>query len=210
MLRNIMSMGAKAILGLAIVSFATPTEALAQKHGGGHGGGGHHGGSSTWHGGSGWHHGGSNWGHGYYNGGYYGYYPGYYYGGWGAYWPYYLGYALPYRGYSSSYGYYPDYSYYPDYGYDEGYVAAPVESARINVRVPPDATVLVNGVRMRQTGPVRQYVTPPLEPGYQYSYEIRASWMTPAGAMNNSRTVWVNPGDNITVNLNLTAPAAFY
>ena len=131
MLRNIMSMGAKAILGLAIVSFATPTEALAQKHGGGHGGGGHHGGSSTWHGGSGWHHGGSNWGHGYYNGGYYGYYPGYYYGGWGAYWPYYLGYALPYRGYSSSYGYYPDYSYYPDYGYDEGYVAAPVESARI-------------------------------------------------------------------------------
>jgi len=205
MLRNIISLGAKAVLGLAIISFAAPTEALAQKHGGGHGGG-HHGGSGTWQGGSGWHHGGSNWG--YYNGGYY--------GGWGGVWPYYFGYGSPNRGYYRDYGYYPnynyypDYRYYPDYGYDEGYVAAPVEAARINVQVPPDATVLVNGIGMTQTGPVRQYVTPPLEPGYQYSYEIRASWMTPSGPMNNARTVWLNPGDNITVNLNRTAPASSY
>ena len=74
------------------------------------------------------------------------------------------------------------------------------------MQVPPDARVLVNGVQMSQTGPVRQYVSPPLEPGYQYAYEIRASWMTPAGPVSNARTVWVYSGENIVVNLNRAPP----
>ena len=208
MLRNILSLGTKAVLGLVLL--ATPSVALAQRHGGGHGGGGHHG-TSSWHGGNNWNHGGGNWNHGYYNS--YGYrYP--YYNNYGYRYPYWWGLGLGWPswggyGYRSGEYYYPNYDngYYPDYGYDNTYVSAPVEAARINVEVPPDATVLVNGVQMSQTGPVRQYVTPPLEPGYQYNYEIRASWMTPSGPVNNARTVWVNPGDNVMVDLNTAPPA---
>ncbi len=76
-----------------------------------------------------------------------------------------------------------------------------MEPARITVQVPPDATVTINGARMNQTGSTRQYVSPPLKSGYQYTYEIRASWRTPAGPVSNGRTVWLNPGDDITVNL---------
>jgi uncharacterized protein (TIGR03000 family) len=208
MFRNIASITAKAALGLAIVCWAAPSDAWARGHGSSHGGSSH---GSSHHSGSGsWNHGG-NWNHGnngYYRGGYYGRgLPFYGYGGYGS----------PYRGgyYGYDGGYYPSYDYsYPDYGYpnsgyDQAVVTGPVEPARINIRVPSDARVAVNGVPMAQTGPVRQYVSAPLEAGYQYSYDIRASWMTPAGPVNNSRTVWVNPGDNVTVNLNM-APSAPY
>lgn len=192
MLHDIISFAAKAVLGVGLLVWPISGTALARgqgHHSSGQHSGGHQGGSSNWH------HGGSNWNGGYYGGGYFRGYP----------YLYNYGYRYPYRG---GYGYYPytDYGYYPDYGYnyDDSYVTAAVEPARITVQVPPDATVLVNGVRMSQTGTVRQYVTPPLEGGYQYSYEVRASWMTPAGPINNSRTVWVDPGDNVVVDLNRT------
>src|SRR5205823_1541980 len=99
--------------------------------------------------------------------------------------------------------YYPEYyaSYYnpvaPDWYYDttvrlpEEYAppmppadgrAAPADtSVHLTVRVPAGADILVDGVETRQTGPVRQFVSPPLSAGNEYMYEITARWTVPNG-----------------------------
>jgi hypothetical protein len=88
------------VSGLALaacVGLVSPTEALAQ----GHGGGGFHGGSG-FHGGGGFH-GGRGWGFRGFHGGFYpgfGFYSPYWFGGFD---PYYYGYAYPYP-YSYDYG----------------------------------------------------------------------------------------------------------
>jgi uncharacterized protein (TIGR03000 family) len=49
--------------------------------------------------------------------------------------------------------------------------------AVIVVRLPdPEAEVLFDGVMTKQTGAVRRYVSPPLEPGKAFSYTVTAKW----------------------------------
>jgi uncharacterized protein (TIGR03000 family) len=159
-------------------------------HGGGHGGGvGHAGPHGGFHGG--FHH------HAFYGGGFYlgiGY-------PWGYYYPGYYGYYGP-----------PYYSAYP--------VAAPVAVghpslstpetlpppsaapgpfARIEVRVPDDAEVWFEEVRTAQTGPIRQFVSPRLEPGEEYAYEIRARWLEDGRSVTRSRRIMVQAGRNVRV-----------
>jgi uncharacterized protein (TIGR03000 family) len=54
--------------------------------------------------------------------------------------------------------------------------APPPEPARIEVTVPAGAEIWFNGAKTRQTGERRLFVSPPLEPGERYSYEVKARW----------------------------------
>jgi uncharacterized protein (TIGR03000 family) len=129
--------------------------------------------------------------HGRFHGGVW-WYPGYY-GDYGA-WPYYSG------DYPSD-----DYSAYDD-GYDSGYlhvfgdgaqdysngatsadhsqVVYPMEEAgvhtdvttKVTIKVPADAQVWFDGAPTKSTGTSREFQTPPLTHGRQYSYEVRARW----------------------------------
>jgi len=145
-----------------------------------------------------------------YNRGYgsYGYYPSY--GTYGAYWPYYGGNYANY--YSNNYYYSPgayDYPYGYDYpAYDTSYVPpvvasnaplATVTTALVTVEVPDGAEVWFGDVRMAQTGSVRQFVSPSLNPGMEYSYDIRARWMEGGSIVERSRHVTIHAGDQITV-----------
>ncbi|GBD35048.1 hypothetical protein HRbin36_00152 [bacterium HR36] len=49
------------------------------------------------------------------------------------------------------------------------------------VEVPAQATLWIEDQRMSQTGPVRSFQSPPLEPGKTYLYKIRLSWPGPNG-----------------------------
>jgi uncharacterized protein (TIGR03000 family) len=124
-------------------------------------------------------------GRGYYGGRYgYGYggygWRGYGYGwgvgvGWGCW-----GYLYPY------YADYP-YPYYP-YGYpaqpagvappSSGVTAMPnpAGDVALSVLVPPDAQVWVNGEKMTQSGPRRDFVASGLLPGRSYTFEVRTEW----------------------------------
>jgi len=42
--------------------------------------------------------------------------------------------------------------------------------------VPAGAEVWIEGAKMSQRGPARIFVSPPLEPGKNFSYEIVARW----------------------------------
>jgi uncharacterized protein (TIGR03000 family) len=195
-------------------------------HGGGYHGGGYYGGGYR---GGGYYHGGYSRGGGVYHGGYYrGYrgYPGYYgYGlglglgyalGSGLGYPYYgYGYSSPYYGYS-----YPDYAYGSTYVYPSDQVVVPDSSittqslytpaasnqASVTVVLPtPDAQVFVQGTDMTGQGAVRQFVSPPLEPGQDYAYTVRARWQEGGRTVDQTRTVDVRANQAATVDF--TRPA---
>jgi uncharacterized protein (TIGR03000 family) len=187
--------------------------------------GGHFGG---WHGDhfGRWHHG---WGWGFGGLGYYGAYP-YFDGGY----PYaYGGYPSSYGSYPYNV---PDYSYldaqpyvppppdYSDYYGTPGYgdttprpsvppamdrvpQATTDTTAHIDVMVPDSAEVWVEGVKTQQTGSLRHFVSPPLTPGREFSYDIRAKWTDKDGkVVDRTRPVQVHAGGQTMVNF--TAPAA--
>jgi uncharacterized protein (TIGR03000 family) len=219
----------------AVMLFLTAEYSEAAHGGGGHGGGGHGGGGhgggfhgggfhsgGGWHGGGrGWHDGG--WGHhGYYRGFYGGYYPGLY-GLWD--YPYYsYGYTdYPYYGYADSnypsYGYSDSYynpNYYapsPAYGSGAasayGTYAPPVatdNTVRLTVRVPPDAQVWFENTLTTQRGAERDFQSPQLTPGRDYTYDIRARWRQDGRDVDQTRHVTVHAGSQ--VNVDFTAPAS--
>jgi len=75
---------------------------------------------------------------------------------------------------------------------------------RFNFAVPRDAEVWFDDTRTAQTGAVRRFISPPLQPGADYKYRIRVWWMDNGHAFANTRTVTVRPGELV----NLTFPEA--
>jgi uncharacterized protein (TIGR03000 family) len=204
-------LGLSMFAGLAVAVLAlTPPAAYAAGHGGGRGGGFHGGGGYS----RGYGYGGWGWGGPYYGGwgsglGYgYPAYSGYDYG------PSYSNGTAPYSGsYPSSY-----YDDSPGYSvrqgdstatgssYSYGAYASPpptiptaVNAARIRVIVPKDAKVWFEGTPTHQTGSVRQFVSPPLTAGKQYTYNILATWTEAGRVITQTRSLPVWPNTNASV-----------
>jgi uncharacterized protein (TIGR03000 family) len=182
----------------------TPGISSAQRRGGGGG----------WSGGGAWRGGG--WGG--YRGGYGGYrgYGGY--GGyWGGFWPGFgLGYASGYRGYGYGYNYPSEYGAYyyepsyasvepsatPSYYYSPPDTAADVNPnvASIEVRVPVNAEIWFEGEKTSQTGAVRHFQSPELQPGKTFTYDVRARWTDAAGKeVDRTKQVKVQAGARVGV-----------
>jgi uncharacterized protein (TIGR03000 family) len=151
---------------------------------------------------------------------------GYGYSGWGwapygSYgWPnYYGGYAYygtpSWGGYTSFYN--PSYAAYgsnaSDYGAgSEGYTSfysgpnanQNFNGVRLNVHVPPDARVYFSGQPTSQGGEFRQFVSPPLDPSKDYTYEIRAIWTENGRPVDRTRKLDVRNGQ--VVNIDFLTP----
>jgi uncharacterized protein (TIGR03000 family) len=156
-----------------------------------------------------------------------GYGLGYGYGGYG-----YGGYGYGgYGGYGYGPGYYPAYA--PVYGDGVPYApngngypvvgapganggpqAAQGPTVRLTetdvlftVRVPPDATVWLNGTRTTQNGTRREFMSSGLVPGRTYTYEIAAQWTGPDGkVVDVERRITVVAGERRTVDFLAGAP----
>jgi len=205
-----------AILG-ALALLLLPGISLAQRGGrGGHGGGYSGGYGGGYYGGHGGYYGGYGGYGGYYGGGLYG---GYYGRGYG------IGIAIGSPGYYS-YGspyYGSSYSYSPSYGYVEP--SAPTTSlytppqsptlpaptadnansnvVNMEVRVPENATLWVQGQKTDATGAVRRFVSAPIEPGHKYAYELRATWTDANGTpVDRKKKVDVQAGAWVGVDFN--------
>jgi uncharacterized protein (TIGR03000 family) len=199
---------------------------------GGYGHGGYGGYGRGWYGGYGrgygWNRGGWGWGgyYGgfpYYYGGYYGAYPysGSYYGSY----PYYYGTGyLPsyWQSYNSSTV--TPYVATPDYSSGSLYSSATQPSvpmtenqsptttdtiAHVDVKVPASAQVWVEGAKTSQTGALRHFVSPPLTPNEDFTYDIRARWTDQKGdVVDQTRHVLVHAGGQVVVNFTEPATAA--
>jgi uncharacterized protein (TIGR03000 family) len=192
------------LTGLVTAVVAAPAQAQWR------GGWGGWGGRGGWYGGSGWYGGrGFSYGSPYYGG---------YYGGW--YRPYYGGYYSPY--YSSTYAYpYTGYFYGSTYAprmttydlsgtyaaapqtqtYQANYYAPPSnDRVTLRVRVPsPSARVWVDNTLTDQQGTDRLYTSPTLQPGQQYHYTVRASWMENGREVTKEKVLNFSPGQQLTV-----------
>jgi uncharacterized protein (TIGR03000 family) len=114
-------------------------------------------------------------GGGYYGSGYYG--SGYY--------------GSPY--YSSSYYRTSNYSY-PSQD-TSAYFSGDMNTARgenrvmLNIQAPAGANLWISDVFVGQGGSSRQFVSPPLENGRTYTYDIKARWMQDGREMTSARTL---------------------
>jgi uncharacterized protein (TIGR03000 family) len=162
--------------------------------------------------------------------------PGGYRGGYGGYRGGYGGYRGGYGGYRG--GYYPgigigfyyapyDYGYAPTYLYSSPPVvvaspgAIPTETAdapspsdpadgraRVEVLVPADAEVWFNGDPTTQRGAQRHFTSPPLTPGRDYQYEIRARWTEDGRTVDQTRTIVVHANARVGVDFNRAEPVS--
>jgi uncharacterized protein (TIGR03000 family) len=71
--------------------------------------------------------------------------------------------------------------------------------ARLTIEVPADAIVWLEDQQTQQTGTVRQFVTPPLEPGVPYTYTIRARWVQGGREWEQVQSVPIRAGQSRTV-----------
>jgi uncharacterized protein (TIGR03000 family) len=73
------------------------------------------------------------------------------------------------------------------------------------VNVPADAKIYVNGQATTSTGSTRQYVSRDLQPGFNYSYEVRAEVVRDGRTVEQVKKVDVRAGE--TANLAFDFPA---
>jgi uncharacterized protein (TIGR03000 family) len=72
--------------------------------------------------------------------------------------------------------------------------------ALVDVTVPATAQIWFDGESTSQTGPQRTFRSPPLEPGQNYNYEVKASWMQDGQQVERTQTVRVRAGERALVN----------
>ena len=106
-----------------------------------------------------------------------------------------------YYGFAGNEGY-----YYGSVSNDYSYGALPTEPSgkrpvRINLRVPADAKIWFEGTQTGQTGTFRNFVSPPLEGGRDYAYQIRIQWKRDGNDVSQTRQITVHAGDVINLAL---------
>ena len=222
MFRKALSFAGMVLVAVTAV-FMTPAFGLARGGGhfsGGHFSGGHFGGAGLGGGHGGFYHRG-------YSGAYHSGYPHTYgYPSYGyrhphyPYLDYYPGYGYS-DSYPGSYGTYPDVGsspasdsgYYGSYGdltpsYPDSDPSEPDNSASVTVNVPAGARVWFDDKVTTSTGPVRQFDSPPLQPGSRYSYDIRARWRENGHDVIQTQRVKVTAGAHVSVRFPVPAKTA--
>jgi uncharacterized protein (TIGR03000 family) len=71
--------------------------------------------------------------------------------------------------------------------------------ARVTVLLPSEAVLSFEGVRMPQTGSFREFVTPALATGRDYTYHVRAGWTENGQDVTREQTIRVRPGERTDV-----------
>jgi uncharacterized protein (TIGR03000 family) len=78
--------------------------------------------------------------------------------------------------------------------------------ASLTVRVPDDAEIWFDDTKMTTTGTIREFVTPRLEPGKDYSYMVRARWTSANGKVfDQTHKIGFRAGQAVLVDF-LTPP----
>ncbi|HEY1861721.1 MAG TPA: hypothetical protein VGG61_15280 [Gemmataceae bacterium] len=100
---------------------------------------------------------------------------------------------------------------YSTSGFRPGDVAGPASStqvpARLRIAIPSEkAEIWIEGEKSEQATRVQEYLSPPLTPGKQYFYEVRARWTDPAGKeVERTRSFPIVPGQPVLLDFTRTA-----
>jgi uncharacterized protein (TIGR03000 family) len=80
--------------------------------------------------------------------------------------------------------------------------------AQVTVKVPANAKVWFDDTPTTSTGSTREFESPPLTPGQQYSYAIRASWNQDGHEVTQTKQVEVTAGSHVNVDFAASPKAA--
>jgi uncharacterized protein (TIGR03000 family) len=100
-------------------------------------------------------------------------------------------------------------SYYPEdiYLWNGLYTGRNATTATVTIRVPRyGAEVWIDGVKLREVGFTRKFITPGMPPEATYAAEVRARWTAGGREIDQTRKVTVPAGGN--VNVEFTTPDA--
>jgi uncharacterized protein (TIGR03000 family) len=95
----------------------------------------------------------------------------------------------------------PGYSYESAYPSESSSMMGMDQGGRVMARIlvpEANAKLWIEGQEMSSTGLNRSFASPPLEPGYGYTYTFRAQWTENGKQKDETRVVQVRPGDRIT------------
>jgi len=89
-----------------------------------------------------------------------------------------------------------------------GQGSAESHAVLLNVSVPAGAEIWFEGTRTVQRGRLRQFISPPLIPGREYSYDVKARWTENGKELTQTRHLVVQAGDVMSVSFNSATPSA--
>jgi uncharacterized protein (TIGR03000 family) len=90
--------------------------------------------------------------------------------------------------------------YYSGYYATRPEYVVPANAALIKMQVPANAEVWLSEEKTQQTGAARSFVTPALEPGHKYAYQVKVRWMNEKGEkVERDRKVAVQPGARLNL-----------
>jgi uncharacterized protein (TIGR03000 family) len=79
---------------------------------------------------------------------------------------------------------------------------APVgPTANLEMKVPANASIWIDGQATTQPGTDRRFVSPPLQAGVHYSYDIRVQWTDGSRTLERSRHIRFEAGDDVRITL---------
>ena len=96
------------------------------------------------------------------------------------------------------------YSYYrqPYVSPSEYYSSAVVDQrARIHLQVPLGARVWFDNEKTAQTSSSRDFITPPLPAGREYSYTVRVEWTENGDKRESTRRIGIHAGDRVSLDM---------
>jgi uncharacterized protein (TIGR03000 family) len=76
------------------------------------------------------------------------------------------------------------------------------QTALLNVNVPAEATIYVNGTQTTSTGTQRQYISRGLSADNRYEYEIRAEMVRDGKTLTETKSVTLGPGQEVNLSFN--------
>jgi uncharacterized protein (TIGR03000 family) len=78
--------------------------------------------------------------------------------------------------------------------------------AHLDVRLPAEAELWVDGKKTSQSGENRKFTTPDLKPGQEYVYEMRAQWNGKDGKKEEIRRIAFRAGEQVKVDFTKPGP----
>jgi len=95
------------------------------------------------------------------------------------------------------------------YGTQTGDMRPTDRTVLINLRVPAEAEIWFEGAKTQSTGMFRDFISPPLELGQDYTYQVRARWMENGQEVTKNRELRVRAGDQLNLDFLSESAAAF-
>lgn len=88
-------------------------------------------------------------------------------------------------------------------GYNSAYLGPDSNgpAANIRIKVPDNARIWFENVETKQGGTEREFVSPPLTPGLNYTYHIRAQWTENGQTVTRTREFPVRAGSSVALDL---------